>query len=193
MSEIICPECNEEISSYAKACPHCGFPMDEYLKEHNLTDFEKVWICTKCGEAYCDNYSKRPICEYCNTPLIQTDLDNAICRKNMSNMKTEDYAKYQKEIALKYGNNFDQDSFKKRRELIHLNAEKIKKEAQVRILNQLSNSKQPSSPRVTCPYCHSTNTKKITTANRIGSTMLFGVFSKKLTKERHCNSCGSDF
>ena len=76
---------------------------------------------------------------------------------------------------------------------IHLNAEKIKKEAQVRILNQLSNSKQPSSPRVTCPYCHSTNTKKITTANRIGSTMLFGVFSKKLTKEWHCNNCGSDF
>lgn len=29
MALINCPECNKEISDRAKACPNCGFPMDE--------------------------------------------------------------------------------------------------------------------------------------------------------------------
>lgn len=28
MALVLCPECKKEISSYAKSCPHCGFPMD---------------------------------------------------------------------------------------------------------------------------------------------------------------------
>ncbi|HEX9580645.1 MAG TPA: hypothetical protein VF970_06015 [Gemmatimonadales bacterium] len=27
---IDCPECSERVSSYAWACPHCGFPVSEY-------------------------------------------------------------------------------------------------------------------------------------------------------------------
>ena len=32
MALIRCPECGREISSRAKACPHCGFPMDDVIK-----------------------------------------------------------------------------------------------------------------------------------------------------------------
>ena len=32
MALIRCPECGREISSRAKACPHCGFPMDDVVK-----------------------------------------------------------------------------------------------------------------------------------------------------------------
>ena len=46
---------------------------------------------------------------------------------------------------------------------------------------------------VECPYCHSTNTKKISTANRMVSTGMFGLASKKIGKQWHCNKCGSDF
>ncbi len=28
MALITCPECKKEISSYAKSCPHCGFPLN---------------------------------------------------------------------------------------------------------------------------------------------------------------------
>lgn len=48
-------------------------------------------------------------------------------------------------------------------------------------------------PMVECPYCHGTNTKKITYASRSLSMFLFGINSKKIGKQFHCNNCGADF
>jgi len=46
---------------------------------------------------------------------------------------------------------------------------------------------------IECPYCHSLDTSKIGTVGRIASTSLFGLASKKIGKQWHCNNCGSDF
>lgn len=46
---------------------------------------------------------------------------------------------------------------------------------------------------VKCPYCSSTSVTKISTANRVVSTGLFGLGSKKIGKQWHCNQCKSDF
>lgn len=46
---------------------------------------------------------------------------------------------------------------------------------------------------VACPYCHSRNTSKIGTVSRMFSAGFFGLGSKKIGKQWHCNSCGSDF
>ena len=51
----------------------------------------------------------------------------------------------------------------------------------------------PPTPVVTCPYCHSTNTKKISAASKAGSVFLFGIFSQKVRHQWHCNECKSDF
>ena len=48
-------------------------------------------------------------------------------------------------------------------------------------------------PTVTCPYCQSTNTKKIGVVGRSVSFGLFGFGSGKVGKQWHCNECGSDF
>lgn len=49
-------------------------------------------------------------------------------------------------------------------------------------------------PTVTCPYCNSTNTKKISTISKAGNIALFGIFSLgKVSKQWHCNKCNSDF
>lgn len=32
MALIICPECNREISEYAKTCPHCGYKLPKTKK-----------------------------------------------------------------------------------------------------------------------------------------------------------------
>lgn len=48
-------------------------------------------------------------------------------------------------------------------------------------------------PTVECPYCHSTNTKKISGTTRFISTGLFGLASNKIGKNFHCNNCKSDF
>lgn len=49
-------------------------------------------------------------------------------------------------------------------------------------------------PVVECPYCHSTNTKKITNASKAVHTAVFGIFSMgRNSKQWHCNQCNSDF
>ncbi len=51
----------------------------------------------------------------------------------------------------------------------------------------------PAAPTVECPYCHSTNTKKISTLGRVFSTEFLGLGSGKVGKQWHCNKCNSDF
>lgn len=46
---------------------------------------------------------------------------------------------------------------------------------------------------VKCPYCNSSNTKKLSSMSRMFSGGLFGLGSGKIGKQWHCNSCGSDF
>ena len=50
-----------------------------------------------------------------------------------------------------------------------------------------------STPTITCPYCQSTNTKKISGTARWLSVGLFGLSSGKVGKQWHCKKCGSDF
>ena len=47
--------------------------------------------------------------------------------------------------------------------------------------------------KVTCPYCKSTNTKKITTTSKVVNTAMFGIFGQKRKHQWHCNNCKSDF
>lgn len=52
----------------------------------------------------------------------------------------------------------------------------------------------PSVPTVTCPYCQSTNAKKISGLSKAVNVGLFGIFALgKTTKQWHCNNCNSDF
>ena len=47
---------------------------------------------------------------------------------------------------------------------------------------------------VKCPFCNSTDCKKISTASKVGKVALFGVFAAgSVSKTWHCNSCGSNF
>lgn len=48
-------------------------------------------------------------------------------------------------------------------------------------------------PKVECPYCHTTNTKKIGWLDRVGSAELWGLGSPIIGKQFHCNNCGADF
>ena len=58
---------------------------------------------------------------------------------------------------------------------------------------KIRNSSIVSTPTVTCPYCHSTNTKKITTTSKVVNTAMFGIFGQKRRYQWHCNNCKSDF
>ena len=44
-----------------------------------------------------------------------------------------------------------------------------------------------------CPYCRSTNIKKISGASKAASVIGFGILSKKIGKQWYCNNCKSYF
>lgn len=58
---------------------------------------------------------------------------------------------------------------------------------------QVVSQEQENSNVPTCPYCKSTNIKKISTSSRMLSTGFWGLGSGKVGKQWHCNQCGSDF
>lgn len=60
---------------------------------------------------------------------------------------------------------------------------------QQKIVNQQANE----SNNIVCPYCKSTNTKKITTTAKAINTAVFGILGTKRHKQWHCNNCNSDF
>ena len=47
--------------------------------------------------------------------------------------------------------------------------------------------------KVHCPYCNSTNCKKISGVSKATSVAMFGIFSQKVKKQWHSNNCRSDF
>lgn len=60
--------------------------------------------------------------------------------------------------------------------------------------NVIGTINDPTKPTVECPYCHSTDTNKITNTSKAIHTALFGLFSiGRNSKNYHCNNCHSDF
>lgn len=44
-----------------------------------------------------------------------------------------------------------------------------------------------------CPTCRSTNIRKISATSKVASVAVWGVLSRKVHKQWHCNACGSEW
>lgn len=58
MALIKCPECGKEFSSYAKACPQCGFPVNAMTENDSLPSD----CCPECGTTVVNDSSDCPDC-----------------------------------------------------------------------------------------------------------------------------------
>lgn len=177
MALINCPECNKEISDKAVSCPNCGYPIQgQTLKsKYSPTGMN---VCPKCGKFY----SSKERCPDCNTEMIDchcTDDENF-------NMILDGTSKqWEQQMREKYvvgSQEFDAVLYNKR-----LQEEKAEEDYYA------SYPRRPSELKVTCPYCHSTNVRKIGIVGRSVSAGIFGLGSKKIGKQWHCDHCGSDF
>ena len=183
MSLVICPECKNEVSEYTESCPKCGFPIQEYIRKHELSDFQKVFICPKCGnyELYFDfnpNAPKHLVCEFCNTPFIQTDLDtNEFERQSLQEWRNGNKS-FEADVAKKYGNDmFDEQAYQNRENIL----------AQQKRNKHQQQSTQKNIPK--CPTCGSTNIRKISASKKMAGAIGFGLFSKTARSQFECLDC----
>lgn len=157
--------------------------------------FMALIICPECGKEISD---KSETCIHCGYPLI-----NYTCKINDKEYNLKD------ELSMALVNNDDWikaiGSLRRKTsltlsdgdELIELmrSTKSVPNEFVPKYpLEDRSKYENKTSNVITCPYCHSTDTKKITNASKAVHTALFGVFSvSRNSKNYHCNKCNSDF
>lgn len=143
--------------------------------------------CKKCGRVVqrTSKNLKKP-CDYCNNTLyvipkeFTTDGLGTCLDNDLKEQFINEYIKSSPEFDQYLFDHRDEDLYNRRME------NKAKLEHGRAILEEQSG-------RVKCTYCGSTNVKKIGLLNRAVSTELWGLGSKKIGKQWHCNSCGSEW
>lgn len=154
-----------------------------------------IYYCKKCGYVgiKIEKEAKCPICHN-KTNKISQNPDYYSVRTDKTAPTYEDVVrrKFLKDVV------FDEhySSIRKMREdnkyrKINRDRERLLKA--MKQSNSSSFNNINSSPIVECPYCHSTNTRKISGLGRAASIGFWGIFSKKIGKQWHCDNCRSDF
>ena len=156
--------------------------------------FMALIICPECRKEIND---KSEMCIHCGYPLI-----NYTCKINGKEYNLKD------ELSMALVNNDDWikaiGSLRRKtsltlsdgKELIELmkSTKSVPNEFVPKYsLEDRSKYENKSSNIITCPYCHSTNTSKISTTAKVVNIALFGIFGQKRKHQWHCNNCNSDF
>lgn len=183
MSLVICPECSKEISQYTKKCPDCGFPLNIFMKDNNITDLSKTLICPKCADSfYWDDIALPLKCEYCNTLLKQSDINIKDWFAFSCNVTDEEFNNKSVELAKKFGNNqFEENVYNSRLKKLHQDVEKYKQEADDYFVKKSQD--QINTPK--CPKCGCTEFVPL----RRKFSLLTGFATNKV--DMVCKNCGT--
>lgn len=98
-----------------------------------------------------------------------------------------------REEVIKNHQDYNPYFFEHREEIRKQRQEELRRDLARHTNTQSRRMVNTSTPTITCPYCQSTNTKKVSAVSRGLSFSIFGFGSKKVGKQWHCNQCGSDF
>lgn len=195
MSKVFCPECKKILSQYAESCPDCSFPIAKYIKDANLTDFSKTFVCPKCGNWSDTNSIVATImCEYCHAPMYQTIENERTTGKATAYPKTaEEQDAYIYSLLERCGktDEYSEEAHQNFRRKLHEWAEEERKKPSQPVSQQQSTPASTTQPH--CPVCQSTNIEKIGMFKRMLSTSMFGIASDKVGKQWHCKDCGNNF
>lgn len=146
-----------------------------------------LYYCKKCGRIMFLFDSWERICDCCKSdvyPVPEQYLSSELSiNEDLKENFVNDYIKNSSE--------FDQNLFDSREEKAKQHANDFEKYNTTLVHGKAI--LEEKSRRVACTYCGSTNVKKISLLNRAISAELWGLGSKKIGKQFHCNNCGADF
>ena len=150
-------------------------------------------ICVECGRQLFD-YDK--LCDKCNSENIisEKEYNDIIEEIKHANFLTKKKLLQNRDYKCIYNRLQQQEVSYSKPVILGNNNYESDEEYWERINQHTINKDISTKLTVECPYCHSINTKKITTSSKVAHTALFGVFSmSRNSKEWHCNNCNSDF
>lgn len=150
-------------------------------------------ICVECGRQLFD-YDES--CDMCNSKNIISEKEyNEIVKEiNHANIFTKKKLLQNYKYKCIYSRLQQPEISYPKPMILRNSSYQCDEEYWERINQHIINKDNSTKTTVECPYCHSTNTKKITNISKAVHTALFGVFSvSRNSKQWHCNKCGSDF
>lgn len=159
---INCPECNKEISNYAKSCPHCGFPLSTDYK--NISEFKYDVILTG---------------------FYGSKIDIIKCVRNTLKLDIPEAMDLTNNIPSFLKRNISLDEANEIKEAIETSGASIVIEKYNDGQDDKSILKKHTSNLITCPRCGST---AITTGQR-GFNIVTGFLGSNKTVNR-CGKCG---
>lgn len=168
MSLIECPECKKEISSFAKSCPHCGFPLENIETTHtySITLYKMTMLnnCKIYTSAFLSKISKEV------STIVSDRIKETPCV--IATGLTECNAKRIKTQLEKYGCTvfIDEDNGYIKKTISN---------------KEIDDYYMLSEDTIRCPRCNST---AITTGNR-GYSLVWGFIGSGKTVNR-CGKCG---
>lgn len=161
-----------------------------------------------CDNPYClqELFDSDTKCSRCGNESLIPDSEIKKCRKELlcvlEQNKAELYNKYPYDIIIKYFINKQEYLFEEmnpeyaetqqRVRSMHIIKSNIQKNSNETKNTFTSNNKDISnidSSKIICPNCGSTNIAKISTTNRLFSTVLLGLASSKIGKTYECKHC----
>lgn len=146
--------------------------------------------CPKCKMNFSDEFDE---CVYCGEDLKDgiIETEDTVSEKSISELSDteilEKYSDYRKRIEKQTGRQMTDFEFlsgirEARRDSLNHQAE-----------TYFASNKEANVNKPKCPTCQSENIQKISTMTKAGSVALWGIFSQKIKKQWHCNSCGSEW
>ncbi len=130
-----------------------------------------MFVCDKC--AYRVDVTQKPsyICPICGANNWITEDDETLSRVSNYNPALLDAMRELKE-----------------KDVIEYELKMSQFRNQANQMDAMRQQKREAN-RPRCPHCNSTNIQSIGTGERIGSIMMFGMFSKKMNKSFKCLDC----
>lgn len=163
----------------------------------------KYGICPQCGYInFYVNPSKFPICESCGyeDPIIMTMEEMREFESSLNLPETESKNNKVKPVV----STADLQSHEALREKYVYSSEHFSKKAyndmleydrkeRKRLQEYWDTAGRSEQPKPKCPTCGSTDLRKVSVGAKAVSVGLFGIFSQKVKKTWHCNSCGYEW
>ena len=160
------------------------------MAETNI-NYEVMHYCPRCGHHGFISWGGDDLCYVCGTKMKEAPCEYELTQTHWGEVTKEEFDQLEQRLheeVICHSPEFDIDLYNEKDNIIEQKHRQYR-EAMARGAAILAGKGNVPA----CVYCGSTNIRKIGYISRSFSAAIFGLGSKKIGKQFHCNNCGGDF